>query len=253
MKFANHRWHHMRLLQVKVIIWTIEIGWHTGNILCSILTIIALTKFDASNFCKCISIIRRLKKSCKKVLFFDWLWCKFWIDTTWTKKKKFFYSTLVCWFNNIHLNPKIILKKIHWIGIISDYSSDFCGCKKDVFWLFSLKKILNRISIQQIQLRMCTKNNIWESFFFKISHKGWANKSTMTSNIDFWSFFHKKILQLDCIEFLIFVTQKNSRIISGVPEYKDSYPYHLYQTDMVGIIETLFLDQEKVYVLEMAE
>lgn len=66
--------------RIVVVIGTIKIRGHDRYKVCPVLSAIRLAEFDAGDFCYCISLVGRLKFSCKEVFFLHWLGSEPWID-----------------------------------------------------------------------------------------------------------------------------------------------------------------------------
>jgi hypothetical protein len=60
-KFADEGWQDVRVIEIEIITGSVEVRWHGGDRIETILFSICLAHLDASNFCDRIPLIRRFQ------------------------------------------------------------------------------------------------------------------------------------------------------------------------------------------------
>ena len=89
---AHHRRHHVTVLQVEVIVRTIEVGWHHSDIVGTILKIVALAHLQSGNLGDGIFLVGIFQRRSKEHIFTHWLWCILWIDAGRAQEEEFLYA-----------------------------------------------------------------------------------------------------------------------------------------------------------------
>lgn len=68
------------VFRVEVVIWPVQVGGHDASVVSSVLPVVALTKFDAGNFCDGIGFVSALQGAGEQGFLFHGLFGHSWID-----------------------------------------------------------------------------------------------------------------------------------------------------------------------------
>ena len=89
---AHHGWHHMTVLQVEVVIGTIEVGRHHGDIVGAILQVVALAHLQTSYLGNGIFLVGILEWRGEEHVFLHRLWCILRIDAGRTQEEQLLHA-----------------------------------------------------------------------------------------------------------------------------------------------------------------
>ena len=105
---THHGRHHVRVLQVEVIIWTIEICWHHCYIVGAILQVIALAHLQSCDFGDGIFLVGVFERRCEQRVFLHRLRCIFGIDACGTEEEQLFNTMGICIADYVALHLHVL-------------------------------------------------------------------------------------------------------------------------------------------------
>ena len=100
---AHHGGHHMRVLQMEIVVRTIEVCGHDGNIVGAILQVIALAHLQSGNLRNGVLLIGVFQRRCQQTVFLHRLWRVLGIDAGAAQEEQFLDAVGVCLGNHIAL------------------------------------------------------------------------------------------------------------------------------------------------------
>ncbi len=122
----------MRVLEVEVVAWTIEVRRHSSKIIRLILPIIGLTHFNSGDLCNGVWVVCLFERAGKGILL-SWVEDNRVGKYTMTRGRGACYSTPTCLMYDVGLNHQILINEIGRVGVVREYAADLCGSKKDKF------------------------------------------------------------------------------------------------------------------------
>ena len=182
----------MAVLRMVVVIGTIEIRRHHGDIVRAVLSIQIGTVFQSRNLRKSIRLIRLLKCRGQQAILLHRLRRETRIDTGRAKELQLFAVISPCGMNDVHLQHHILVHKIcRSLGVRLN-PADLCSSQKHIRRLLLGKKCLNYILPTKIQLRVGTRHNTCIALTFQLTANRRADHPAMPCHIDFCVLFHHR-------------------------------------------------------------
>ena len=180
----------MAVRRMIVVIRSIKIRRHKGNIISAILLVQKLAVFQAADFGQSISFIGLLQLTRQQAAFLHRLRCQAWINAGRAKKFQLLAAIFPGAMNNIHFQNHVVIHKICQCFAVGHDTANLCCSQKNIFRLFFSKEFFYSILSAQIQLFMRACDNICIALTLQLTHNGRANHSAMACDIDFGIFLH---------------------------------------------------------------
>ena len=89
---AHHRRHYVAVLQMEVIVRTIEVGWHHSDIVGTILKVVALAHLQSGNLGDGIFLVGIFQRRSKEHIFAHRLRCILRIDAGRAQEEEFLHA-----------------------------------------------------------------------------------------------------------------------------------------------------------------
>ena len=105
---AHHRRHYMAVLQVEVVVRTIEVGRHHGDIVGTILKVVALAHLQSGNLSDGIFLVGVFQRRSKENVLTHWLWCILWIDAGRAQEEEFLYAMRIGVADHVALHLHVL-------------------------------------------------------------------------------------------------------------------------------------------------
>ncbi len=86
--------------------------------------------------------------------------------------------------DHVHLQHHIVIHKISERRLIGFYATDFSGCKKHIVRLFSRKKFIDGLLVDQVELRVRTCDDIVVSLTFQLTDNSRTYHAAMACYIN---------------------------------------------------------------------
>ena len=180
----------MTVLQMEIIIRTIKVGRHHGNIVRTILQIEALTHLQTRNLGNGIRFVRIFQRRSQQSVLFHWLCDITGIDTGTAQKKQLLYIMAKTLPYHILLNLKVLIDKISTILQISHNSTDMRSGKDNSIRQFFIKELFYGHTIKKVQLFMRTSYTICVTTTLQIIPDSRTHQAMVSCYIDFRIFIH---------------------------------------------------------------
>ena len=169
MKAPNQRGENMTVLRMVVVIGTIEIRRHHGDIVRAVLSIQIGTVFQSRNLRKSIRLIRLLERRLQQAVLLHRLLCETRVDAGGAKELQLFAVISPCGMNDVHLQHHILVHKIcRSLGVRLN-PADLCSSQKNVLRFFCCKKSIDIILSAKIKLRVGTRHNTRKALTFQLA------------------------------------------------------------------------------------
>ena len=101
---TNHGREHVRVLEVEVVVRTIEIGRHHSDVVGAVLEIERLTHLQTCNLGNGVWLVGVFERRSQQTILWHRLWGFTWIDAGGTEEEEFLHAMLPCLANHVLLN-----------------------------------------------------------------------------------------------------------------------------------------------------
>jgi hypothetical protein len=160
MKLTDQGGKDVRGLEVKVVIWTVEIRRQDGNEIRPVLPVKRRTQFNPGNLGNGIRFVCRLKRRRKKIFFLHRLGGKPRIDAGAPQEKELLDAVPVRRINHIALNDQVVVNEVSGISVVGIYPAHL-GCRqKDVLRPFGIEKCVHVLLGFEIEFVMSFEEQI---------------------------------------------------------------------------------------------
>ena len=160
----------MGRFKVVVVTGTIQVGRHRRQELRSVLPVVGRAHFDARDFGNSVRAIGRLKRPGQQVALFHRLRTCAWIDAGGAEKQQTLRTSSPRLVNHVGLDCQILVNELRRKSVIGDDPTHFCRGQKHILRLLSLKEILCRSCVDQVQFGMGSRDQIAIAVRFETSH-----------------------------------------------------------------------------------
>ena len=159
----------MAILQMEIIVRTIQISRHYGDIIGSILKVKALAHLQTGNLGNGIRLVGILQRRSQQYILSHRLRSISGIDAGAAQKEQFFDLMTETLSNDILLNLQIIIDKVGTIQTVGHNTPDMSGSQNDIFRLLLIKELLYSHRIHQVQFLMGASDKICKASLFQIT------------------------------------------------------------------------------------
>ena len=159
----------MAVLRMVVVIGTIEIRRHHGDIVRAVLSIQIGTVFQPRNLRESIRLIRLLECRRQQAVLLHRLLCQTRVDAGGAEELEFPASILPRRMDHIHLKHHILIHEVRRSLSICLYAAHLCRRQKHIRRLLLGKKRLNGILPTKIELRVGACHNACVALTFQLA------------------------------------------------------------------------------------
>ncbi len=174
----------MTVLQMEIVVGTIEIGGHHGNIVGAILKVIALAHLQTGNLGNGILLIGVFERRCEQRVFLHRLRSILGIDAGGTKEKELLYMMLVSLLDDVALHLHVLHDKVGAIERVGHNAAHKGRGQHHRIGLLLIEESLYSLLVGQIEFAMCTAHQVMVPSALKIIPNGRAHQAAMTCHKD---------------------------------------------------------------------
>ena len=157
---AHHRRHHVTILQVEVIVRTIEVGWHHSDIVGTILKIVALAHLQSGNLGDGIFLVGIFQRRSKEHILLHWLRSILRIDAGRAQEEELLHTMRISVTDYVALHLHVLHDEVGTIERIR-HDTAHEGCSQDhSIRLLLIKELLNCILVGQVEFFVRTTHQI---------------------------------------------------------------------------------------------
>ena len=109
---TDHCRQHMGVLEVEIIVRTIEVGRHYSYVVAAVLQTETLAHLETCNLSDGIGLVGVFEFRGEQRLFCHRLWCHTWIDTCATQEQQFLYSVTEALTNDVLLYLQVLVDEV---------------------------------------------------------------------------------------------------------------------------------------------
>ena len=180
----------MGLMEVKVVAWAIEIGWHGGAEIPLILPGIGLAEFDSRDFGDGVGLVGLLEGAREERIFGDRLGGKLWINAGAPEEEEFGGAEVGGGRDEIVLDLQVLEQKLYGeIGVCFD-PADLGGGDDHGLRASLIKETPHREGIDQIDFRAGLEEEIGVAYGLEFSNDRPANQTAVTGDKNGVGFIH---------------------------------------------------------------
>ncbi len=154
MYLSDHSWKYMTVFQMEIVVGTIKVGRHHGNIIRAVLKIEALAHLKPGNLGDSIRLISIFQRRCKQTVFRHRLRRILRVDACGAEKKQFFHSMPPAFTDYILLNLEITPDEVRPVLQVGHNASHVCRRKHYRIRPFLIKKSAYCGLVKKIKLLM---------------------------------------------------------------------------------------------------
>ena len=122
----------MRVLRVVVVIWTIEVGWHHGDIVGAVLAIEVLAVLETRDLSQGVCLVGLLQLASKQATLGHGLRREAGVDATGAEEEEFLAAILPSRVDDVHLHDHVVVHEVGESRLVGDDAADLGGGEDDV-------------------------------------------------------------------------------------------------------------------------
>lgn len=157
---ADHGRQHMAVLQMEVIVRTVKVGRHYGNVVRAILQVKTLAHLQSRNLRDGIRFVRIFQRRGEEHLLLHRLRSLTRINARAAQKQQFFHPVAETLSNHVLLNLQVLVDKVRTVLQVGHDAPHVCSRQNHRIRLFLVEERLNCHRIQQVQLLVRTSHQV---------------------------------------------------------------------------------------------
>src|SRR6266566_7049864 len=152
MKSSDQRGQNVRVLQIIIVVRSVQVRGHGADKLAAILPAVSLAHFQTGDLGNGVPLVGRLQRAAQQVFLFERLGRQLGIDAGAPQEEQLLDPGLPSLMNNIVLYLQVLVNEFRRQSVIGQDASHF-GCRKKNKFGFGLRvKFLHRGGVQQVKL-----------------------------------------------------------------------------------------------------
>ena len=187
-QWAYHGREHVAAFQVEVVVGTVKVGGHHGNVVRTVLKIEAFAHFQSGYFGDGIGLVRVFQRRSEECVFFHRLFGITGIDAGAAQKEKFFHSVAEAFADDVLLYLQVLVDEVGTVDTVGHDATHKGGGKEYIFGLFLVEEAAYGNSVEQIEFCVGLADEIGVSFLLKIFPDGRTYQSPVACYIYFGIF-----------------------------------------------------------------
>ena len=179
----------MAILQMEVVVGTIQVGGHNGNVVGAVLQVVALAHLQAGNLGNGILLVRVLQRAGEEAVLLHRLGSVLGIDACGTQEEEFLDTMGVGLGDDVALDLHVHHDEV---GTVEHVGHDAAhkGCRQHhCIGLFLIEEGLDSVLVGQVQLLMASANEIRVAPLLEVVPYGRTYKAIVACYVDFTFFF----------------------------------------------------------------
>ena len=142
----------MGVREVEVVVGTVEVGGHGGQVVRAVLAVIAPAHLDAGNLGEGIGAVRGFESSGEQAAFGHGLRCELGIDAGRAEKQEAVDPAVIAGVNDVVLDGEVVADEVCRVGVVGENATDLgCG-KNDEIWPFRGEEAANGVGVLKVKL-----------------------------------------------------------------------------------------------------
>ena len=175
----------MAAFQIEVVIRTIEVGRHYGDVIRAILQVETLAHFQSGNLGDGVRFVGIFQRRGEKHFFFHGLFGITRIDAGASQEEEFLHIVAKTFTDDVLLYLQVFVDEVGTVNAVCHDAANESSGKEYIFRLFFIKEFTYGNGIQQIELFVGFANEIGISFILQVFPDGGAYQTTVSGYVDF--------------------------------------------------------------------
>lgn len=184
------------MLGVVVVVGTIEVGGHDGDIIGAVLAVEELAVLEAADLGQRIGFVGLLQRTGEQAALWHGLGSHAGVDTAAAQKLEFLAAVLPGGMDDVHLEDHILVHEVGQCALVSHDAAHLGGSKEHVLGLLLSEEGLYGILTGEVKFRVGSQHQVVISLAFQFPYYCTTDHASVTGYIYLTCFFHL-ILDLD--------------------------------------------------------
>src|ERR1019366_2461654 len=183
-RFANERRENMRVGQIEVVVGTVQVRRHCGEIASAILAVVAPAHLDSRNLGDCVGAVGRLQRPGQQVVFPNRLGAEPGVDAGGAKEEQAFHPGIAAGLDQVGLDDEVVADKVGWGALVGENAADpGCG-KEDKLRLFVGNKLVYSDLIAEIEILVRAGEQVVVSKAQEFAMNCRSDQAAMAGDVD---------------------------------------------------------------------
>ena len=174
----------MAVLQVEVVVRTIEVGWHHGDIVGAILQVVALTHLQASDLGDGILLVGIFQRRSQEHVLRHWLGSILGIDAGGTEEEQLLHAMRISIADDVALHLHVLHDKVSTIERVSHNATHESSSQNHSIRTLLIEELLHGILVSKVKLLMRTTHQIVIPSLLKVIPYSRTHQSMVSRNIN---------------------------------------------------------------------
>src|SRR5687768_14882614 len=114
----------MTAVEIEIVVWAVEIGWHCRNKVTPVLLAVSLTQLDARNLGDCIPLVCRFEGGGKKRVLRHGLRHVARVNARRAKEQELLNLVAPSGVNEVRFNDEIVIEKVSRVDVVGMNTAD---------------------------------------------------------------------------------------------------------------------------------
>ena len=180
---THHGRHHVRVLQVEIVVGAVEVGGHHGNVVGAVLQVIALAHLQAGNLGNGVLLIGVLQRAGEEAVLLHGLGRVLGVDARAAQEEQLLYTMGIGLGDDVALDLHVHHDEVGTVEHVGHDAAHKGSCQNYSIRLFFIKEGLDGILVGQVQLLVATANQIGVAPLFEVIPNSRTHKAIVACNV----------------------------------------------------------------------
>ena len=185
---AYHGGEHVAAFQVEVVVGTVKVGGHHGNVVRTVLQIEAFAHFQSGYFGDGVWLVGVFQRRSEECVFLHRLFGITGIDAGTAQEEKLFHSVAEAFADDVLLYLQVLVDEIGTVDTVGHNATHKGGGKEYIFRLLLVKEAAYGNSVEQVEFCVGLADEMGVSFLLKVFPDGRTYQSSVACYIYFGIF-----------------------------------------------------------------
>ena len=182
---THHGGHHVAVLQVEVIIRTIEVGGHDGNVVGAVLQVVALAHLEAGNLGNGVLLVGVLQGRGEQTVLLHGLGRVLRVDAGGAQEEQLLDAMGIGLGDDVALDLHVHHDEVGTVEHVGHDAAHKGCCQHHGIGLFGIEERLDLVLVSEVELAMAAAHEVGVASLFQIVPDGGTHKAVVACNIDF--------------------------------------------------------------------
>ena len=181
---AYHGRQHMRVLQVEIIVRTIEVGGHYGDVVGAVLYVEIFTHFQSRNLGDGVGLVGVFQGRCEQAVLGHRLGCLARIDARGTEEKQFFHTVSPALADHVLLYLQVLVDEVGAVVQVGHNASHMGRCQNHRIGLFLIEETPDRHRVHQVQFLVRASHEVGISPTLQVIPNSGTHKAVVSRYVN---------------------------------------------------------------------